>query len=98
VNRRVPSQEEIKEEAEHFTAGPGVAATKSQARGSLIGFVAGTIVGALIGALIGLLIFEGTLGLVITTVAFGVAGATFGGVSGGFVAPRRKLGSTQADK
>jgi hypothetical protein len=98
MNRRVPSQEEMKQEAEHFTGGPGVAATKSQARGSLVGLAAGMLVGALLGALVGLLIFEGTLGVVITTIAFGVAGATYGGVTGGFVAPRKRLGPTEADK
>ena len=98
MSRRVPSQEEMKQETEHLTGGPGVVATKSQARGSLIGLVAGVVVGALVGALIGLLIFEGTLGVVITTIAFGVAGATFGAVSGGFVGPRKKLGPTEVDK
>jgi uncharacterized membrane protein len=98
MNRRVPSQEEMKQETEHLTGGPGVVATKSQARGSLVGLVAGVVAGALLGALIGLLIFEGALGVAITTIAFGVAGATFGAVSGGFVAPRKKLGPTEADK
>jgi len=98
MSKRVPSQEEMKQEAEHLTGGPGVVATKSQARGSLAGLLGGVIVGALIGVLIGLLLFDGTVGVVITTIAFGVAGATFGAVSGGFVAPRRKLGSTEVDK
>lgn len=98
MKRRVPSHEEMKEEAEHFTAGPGVIATKSQARGSLVGIAVGTIVGALIGVIVGVLFFEGTFGIVITAIAFGVAGATFGGVAGGFVAPRKRLGPGQADK
>ncbi len=98
MNERVPSQEEMKEEAEHFTGGPGVVATKSQAFGSLTGIAAGAIGGALIGLLMGLLIFDGTFGIVITTIAFGVAGATFGGVAGGFIGPRKRIGRTDADK
>jgi hypothetical protein len=96
--RRVPSEGEMQKEADSITAGPGVLATKSQARGGLIGVLAGAFVGAIVGVVIGLLAFEGAVGVVVATIAFAAAGATAGGVAGGFVGPRRRLGSTEADK
>lgn len=98
MDKRVPSHEEMQQEAEHFTAGPGVVATKSQARGSLAGIAVGAVGGALIGVIAGLLFSDGAFGVVVTAIVFGVAGATFGGVAGGFVAPRKRLGPGQADK
>jgi hypothetical protein len=95
---RSRGQRELEEEADGFTGGPGVVASKSQARGSLGGIVAGAIVGAILGLVVGALFFEGSLGLVIAVVAFAVGGATFGGVAGGSFAPRKKLEGSEADR
>lgn len=89
---------ELEEEAEGFTGGPGVAASKSQARGAVGGIGLGTVAGAIIGLLVGVLFFNGALGIVISVVAFAVGGATFGGVAGGFFRPRHKLEGTEADR
>jgi uncharacterized protein YcfJ len=97
VARRVPSEKEMHQEADSLTGGPGVVATKSQAKGGVAGVIAGAVVGALVGLLVGVVFLEGA-GVIITTVAFAVAGATAGGVAGGFVAPRRRLGPTEADR
>ena len=67
------------EEADSFTGGPGVVATKSQARGSIAGAVIGAIVGALLGLVIGLLADVLVVGIVVGA----VAGAVVGGVAGG---------------
>lgn len=95
---RTHGQQELEKEAEGFTGGPGVVASKSQARGGLGGLAAGAVVGALLGLLVGALFFDGALGVVIAVVAFAVGGATFGGVAGGFVAPRKKLEGSEADR
>jgi hypothetical protein len=84
------------EETEHFTGGPGVVATKSQARGATGGFLAGAVAGALVGLLIGLLMFEAR-GVIIATVSLAVAGAVFGGVAGGIGRSMKKLERTEAD-
>lgn len=94
---RGAGQRELEREANGFTGGPGVVASKSQARGSLGGIAGGIIVGAIIGLIVGLLFFDGTLGIIITVIAFAVGGATFGGVAGGFVRPRQKLEGSEAD-
>ena len=94
---RDAGQRELEREADGFTGGPGVVATKSQARGSLGGIAGGAVVGALLGLIIGVLFLEGALGVIIATVAFAVGGATFGGVAGGFVRPRQKLEGSEAD-
>lgn len=98
MKRRVPSEGEMHDEADSVTAGPGIVATKSQARGGLAGVVVGAVVGAVIGAVVGFLFFDGTTGIVIATIAFAVAGLTAGGVAGGAVAPRRRLDAKQVDK
>ncbi len=90
-------QRQSEREADSFTGGPGVAATKSQMKGSMAGAAVGAIVGALIGVVVGAIFFEGTLGMIISAVSVGLAGATAGGVSGGFVGPRRKLDGGEAD-
>lgn len=95
--RRTAAQQELEREAEGFTGGPGVVASKSQARGSLAGIVGGAILGAILGLIVGLIFFDGALGTIISVVAFAVGGATFGGVSGGYVRPRQKLDATEAD-
>ena len=99
-DRTVPP-EDIREETDAFTGGPGVAATKSQARGSLLGGGLGIVAGAIIGVIVGLLAsailgFE-QRGVIISIVVFGVAGVTFGGVAGGFLRPRQKLPKSEAD-
>jgi F0F1-type ATP synthase assembly protein I len=86
-----------REEAESFTAGPGVAASKSQARGSVAGLVIGALLGGFLGFLIGLVVASGSLQLVIVTVVGCVAGLTVGAVVGGFISPRRKLDDAGAD-
>ena len=82
------------EEGDHLTIGPGVVATKSQARGAAGGIVLGGVIGALVGALIGVLVFGGALGIIITAVCVGFGGAVFGGTAGGFVNVR---GNVSAD-
>ena len=73
-DERARARQDMREEAEGFTGGPGVVASKSQARGSLLWTVIATIVGALVGLLVGALAFEGE-GAVITAVVGAVAGA-----------------------
>lgn len=99
-SERARAHAEMAEEAEHFTGGPGVIATKSQARGGMGGTVLGTIVGALVGLLIGMAFFEGTPGIVMSVVAFAAGGATCGALIGAFVRPRQKVegSGTEADK
>ncbi len=95
---RAEARRRMREEAESLTAGPGVVASKSQARGSLAGIVAGTVAGAVLGLIVALIAFSETgRAIVISVLAFAVAGATFGGVAGGFVKPRRKLQHTDTD-
>lgn len=95
---RARGQRELEEEAEGFTGGPGVVASKTQARGSLGGIVAGVVGGAILGLIVGAMFFSGTLGLIISVVVFATAGATFGGVAGGSFAPRKKLEGSEADR
>ena len=85
------------EEAEHLAGGPGMVATRSQARGAVFGFLIGAVGGALLGLLIGALLFEGTRSIVISTVSFAVAGGVFGAVAGGIGRSMRKLDRTEAD-
>ena len=89
--------EATQEEAEHLTGGPGVVATKSQARGASGGIVAGALLGALVGFLIGALLFEGARSIAITTVSIAVAGGVFGAVAGGIGRSMKKLERTDAD-
>ena len=67
------------EETDSFTGGPGVVATKSQARGGLLGAVIGGVIGALLGLVIGLLADVLVVGIVVGA----VAGSVVGGVAGG---------------
>ncbi|MDQ3939995.1 MAG: hypothetical protein M3238_01450 [Actinomycetota bacterium] len=96
-DRQIPTQQEMDEEADSFTGGPGVVATKSQARGGIAGIVIGTIVGAILGFVVSLLFFEGGRETVIAVVAFAVAGAVSGGTAGGFLRQTRKLPPSDAD-
>jgi len=103
VHRRVrpedvrAEKETTQQEAEHFTGGPGVVATKSQARGATVGTVAGALVGALVGFVLGALMFEGARSIAITTIAIAVAGGVFGAVAGGIGRSMTKLERTDAD-
>jgi membrane associated rhomboid family serine protease len=94
---REKEHEQLRREAEGFTAGPGVVASKTQARGSLAGVLIGVVVGAVLGIIIGVAVFDANRSVVITAVAVAIAGAVFGGVTGGFVGPRKKLEGTEAD-
>jgi hypothetical protein len=95
---RSRAQREMEQEADSFTGGPGIVASKSQARGAGGGILLGTVVGGVIGLLLGALLFEGVLGVIVAGVAFAAAGATFGGVTGGFVGPRKNLEGSEADR
>lgn len=81
--QRVPSEREVHGEADSFTGGPGVVATKSQARGGIAGAVVGALIGAIIGALIGLLFLGGGSSTIITAIVGAVAGAVALGIFGG---------------
>ena len=92
----VPTQAEREEEGRSLTGGPGVVATKSQAKGALGGGVVFAIIGALIGLVIGLVAFEGPM-IVITAVVGGVAGLVFGGVAGGVTKSMKETTDRQVD-
>lgn len=92
------AKRELEQEAEGFAGGPGVAASKTQARGAVGGVGIGAVVGAVLGLIVGFLFFNGTLGIVISVIAFAVGGATFGGVAGGSFKPRQKLDGSEADR
>lgn len=91
---RAAAEQEMRAEAEQLTGGPGVVATRSQMRGTLAGTLAFGVIGAVIGLVVGAIFFQGALGTIVSTVAFAGALATFGGVAGGFVGPRRSLSDT----
>lgn len=76
------------QETDSFTGGPGVVATKSQARGSIAGALIGAVVGALLGLLVGLLADFMVVGIVVGA----VGGAVVGGVAGGGQNTKQKLG------
>ena len=83
----------MQEEGDSLTGGPGVVATKSQARGGLAGIVIGIIVGGGLGALIGLLMGGGSTTVIIAIVG-AVAGAVALGVFGGIFNSSRNVSST----
>lgn len=89
AERQEPERQAAHAETDSFTGGPGVVATKSQARGSVAGAVIGAIVGALLGLVIGLLADVLVVGIVVGA----VAGSVVGGVAGGGQNPKQKLGS-----
>lgn len=83
------------DEADSFAGGPGLVATKSQARGALAGSIIGLIVGGLLGLLLGVLFDAVVVGVPIGL----VAGATVGGVAAGAQNPKQKLGEgSEADR
>ena len=81
---QVPERSKTAAEAEvadHLAAGPGLVATKSQAKGASGGFIIGAVVGAILGLLVGL-IFQGPalwIGPIVFAVGGAVAFAVFGG-------------------
>jgi uncharacterized protein YcfJ len=75
------------EPGDSMVAGPGVVATKSQAKGSMMWALIGAIVGGLFGAIIGAFMGGGGA-MVIAIVCFAAAGAIGGGTVGGFVRPK----------
>ena len=85
-----------KEAADNMTVGPGVVATKSQARGALGGVVVGVIVGAIIGLIIGAII-PGQSSLVIAPIVFAIAGGVAVGVFGGIFNSQSKRERSAAD-
>lgn len=87
----------MEKEAESFTGGPGVVATKSQARGATGGGLVGLIIGAVLGAILGAILFKGAFGMLIGAIALGAAGLVAGGVSGGATNPARNLDHGEAD-
>jgi hypothetical protein len=91
---RVPSQSEMQEEGDSFTGGPGVVATKSQARGGAAGAFIGLLVGGGVGALIGALFLDGGSAMVITTIVGAVAGAVSFGVFGGILNSSKNVSPT----
>lgn len=83
------TQEGMEHEGEGLTGGPGVFATRSQARGAGAGVTMGVFAGALLGLVAGIVIFQGrAVPIIITVVAFATGGATFGGLVGGIVRSR----------
>ena len=94
--KQIPTQQEMDEEADSFTGGPGVVATKSQARGGIAGIAIGAVIGALLGVLVGALFLQDR-GVIIAVIAFAVAGSVAGGTTGGFLRPTRKLPPSDAD-
>ena len=91
---RVPSERELQEEGEHFTGGPGLVATKSQARGGIGGATLGAIVGAIAGGILGALIFGGVAGILISAICVAVAFGVAGGVIGGGQNPKTNVEPT----
>ena len=91
ANRPDSREEEdrvIASETDSMTVGPGVVATKSQARGGLFGVLIGAVAGAILGLLIGLVVDLP----IVTTIVGAVAGGVFGAVAGGGQNPKQKLG------
>jgi hypothetical protein len=75
------------EPGDSMVAGPGVVATKSQTKGSIIWALVGAVIGAVIGLLVGLLIGGGSA-VIIAMLCFAAAGVVGGGTVGGFVRPK----------
>lgn len=80
---------EMRSEADSLVGGPGVVATESQSKGSVMWAAIGAVAGGLIGLGIGALLF-GPLGTILTAAVGLTGGATVGGTAGGFVRPRNK--------
>lgn len=92
----VPTQAEEEEEGRALTGGPGVVATKSQAKGAVGGGAIFALIGAIVGLVVGLIAFDGAM-IVITAVVGGVAGLVFGGVAGGVTKSMKETTERQVD-
>lgn len=88
----------MEDEGEGLVLGPGVLATRSQARGTGAGFLLGLFAGALFGLVAGIVIFQGRTGaIVITIVAFAVAGVVAGHLVGAIVQSKQVAETESAD-
>ena len=83
------------ETAEHLEVGPGVVATKSQAKGAGGGILLGVLVGAVIGFIVGAI--AGGAALWIAPIVFAIAGAVALGVFGGFAKSQETREASRAD-
>lgn len=95
AERKIASETEMHREADSFTGGPGVVATKSQARGGLAGIAVGVVIGAILGLIVGAVL--GGSGIVIAVIAFAVAGGVAGAMLGAYTRTKNKVTNTGAD-
>lgn len=84
-----------KETADNLEVGPGVVATKSQAKGAGGGILIGVVVGAVIGLVVGMI--AGGAAMWIAPIVFAVAGAVALGVFGGYVKSQDTREKSRAD-
>ena len=84
-----------KETADNLEVGPGVVATKSQAKGAGGGILIGVVIGAVIGLIVGAI--AGGAAMWIAPVVFAVAGAVALGVFGGFAKSQETREKSRAD-
>lgn len=89
---RTKDQRVMEQEGESFLAGPGAVGTKNQMRGGILGAVLGTVIGVILGVIVAAVFALKGAGFVIAMISFGLAGATSGFLSGGFVKPRQEHG------
>ena len=92
TERDVAREEET---ADHFTGGPGVVATKSQAQGASAGIFAGAAIGAVLGLIVGLFL-QGSA-IWIAPIVFAVGGAVALGVFGGFLKSQQTREHSRVD-
>ena len=93
AERSRAEQEVAKGEVDSLTGGPGIVATKSQAKESLVGIVIGLVVGAILGAIVGAIADVLVVGIIVGA----VGGAVVAGVAGGGQSPRHNLEGSEAD-
>jgi outer membrane lipoprotein SlyB len=97
-DERAEARDEMRREAEGLTAGPGVVASKTQARSAVAWGTAGAFAGALVGIVLGLTVFGGTVrAVVLAGIAIAVAGAVFGAVAAGTTRPAEKIRRQDSD-
>ncbi len=94
MEERQPTRREVHEEGDGAVVGPGVVATKSQAKGATGGIMLGGFLGIVVGAILGSLIFGGMFGIIITAVCFAFAGGTIGALVGGSEASKSNVSPT----
>ncbi len=99
ADEKAEARQEMADELEGVVAAPGVVASKSQTLGGGAGLLGFGFIGLVLGVILGLIAFGGSMqAVIISGVAFAFAGGTAGVLIGGFVAPRKKLDGTEADK